>query len=174
MNTKAIVGDERQSAASEGHEDHDIARNCVAQGYEHEKRGNWLAAIESYNTALAADPQDPLVRYFANNNLGYSLVQIGRFDEAEEYCEAAIAIEPAQYNAHKNLGLALQGQGRCLDAAFSFLEATHLSPGEPRAWRLLEQLLTAHPALLEQSAELREAVARFGQLLAEGQHRQVH
>lgn len=174
MKARTNQGDEHVADKQQALPSQDVARSWLAQGCEHEKRGNWLAAIESYNTALAADPQDPRVRYFANNNLGYSLVQIGRFDDAEEYCEAAIEVEPKQYNAHKNLGLALQGQGRWLDAAFSFLEATRLAPMEPRAWRHLEQLLAAHSTLLERSAELREVVAGFRQLLAEGQNRQIH
>lgn len=93
------------------------ARAWLAKGCEQERAFDWDGAIASYNLALAADPVDPLIQYFANNNLGYSLLQLGRFDEAEEYFEAATRINPEQHNAHKNIGLAREGQGRWLDAA---------------------------------------------------------
>jgi tetratricopeptide (TPR) repeat protein len=113
----------------------------------------------SYNHALATDPDDPLVRYFANNNLGYSLLQLGRFDEAEEYCEAAILINPEQYNAHKNLGLAREGQGRWMDAALSLAEAVRLCPQNTRAWLHLQQLLGLKPGLMAESPDLALIVA---------------
>jgi tetratricopeptide (TPR) repeat protein len=141
-------------------EDHDAQASAfVARGCDHEHAQNWEAAIQSYNHALAADPRDPFIRYFANNNLGYSLIQVGRFDEAEEYCEAAIEINPAQYNAHKNLGLAREGQGRWLDAALSLAEAARLCPANTRAWLHLQQLLARKPWLLSQQPGLARDVA---------------
>jgi len=136
-----------------------VARAWLATGCEQEHLLDWEGAVESYNQALAADPADPRVRYFANNNLGYSLLQLGRFDEAEEYCEAAILINPEQYNAHKNLGLAREGQGRWLDAAMSLAEAVRLCPQDTRAWLHLQQLLTSMPGLLEQAPDLADMVA---------------
>lgn len=140
------------------------ARACVTRGCEHERAQNWEAAIQSYHRAIEADPQDLLVRYFANNNLGYSLNQVGRFDEAEEYCEVAIEINPSQYNAHKNLGLARKGQGRWLDAALSFAEAARLCPGDYRAWLHLQKLLADRPSLLGQSEALAQAFNHLASL----------
>lgn len=141
---------------------HDIesyARAWLAKGCEQERNLDWDGAIASYNQALSADSVDPLIRYFANNNLGYSLLQLGRFDEAEEYCEAAIRINPERHNAHKNIGLAREGQGRWLDAALSLTEAVRLYPRDTRAWLHLQKLLTNKPGLLAQSPDLAMAVA---------------
>jgi tetratricopeptide (TPR) repeat protein len=135
------------------------ARLWLAKGCELERVPDWEGAVEAYNHALAADPGDPLVRYFANNNLGYSLIQVGRFDEAEEYCEAAILICPEQYNAHKNLGLAREGQGRWLDAALSLVEAARLFPQNTRAWLHLQKLISLKPWLLEHAPDLARDVA---------------
>ena len=131
-----------------------IARAWLVKGCEQEHLLDWEGAIESYSRALAADPADHQTRYFANNNLGYSLLQLGRFDEAEEYCEAAILINPKQYNAHKNLGLAREGQGRWLDAALSLAEAVRLCPQDTRAWLHLQQLLAIKPGLMTQFPDL--------------------
>jgi len=136
----------------------EVARVSLAEGCHCERRDDWEGAVLSYQRALEADPKDPLVRYFANNNLGYSLLQLGRFDEAEEYCETAIAINPSQYNAHKNLGLALEGQGRWLDAALCLAEAVRLCPQNTRAWLHLNHLLNAKPDLLVQAPYLAKTV----------------
>jgi len=67
-------------------------------------------AIECYKQGFRMKPTTSWVWYFINNNLGYSLVQVGLFEEAEPYCRAAIEIDPKRHNAYKNLGLSLQGQ----------------------------------------------------------------
>ncbi len=137
----------------------DAARAHLTLGCVHEHELDWEAAIASYRQVLANDPQDPAVKYFGNNNLGYSLIQLGRFDEAEDYCLAAVYVDVHRHNAHKNLGLVYQGQGRWLDAAFSFATAYRRNPRDPRAWRHLEQLLSVRPNLGEHEALRREVEA---------------
>ena len=146
----------------------EAARAHLTLGCVHEHELDWEAAIASYRQVLANDPQDPTVKYFGNNNLGYSLIQLGRFDEAEDYCLAAVDVEGHRHNAHKNLGLVYQGQGRWLDAALSFLTAYELNPRDPRAWHHLEQALAARPALLKQSESLRAGVEAMQKAIAEG------
>lgn len=149
--TKNLLPDNASGFTDKSEE---VARTSLAEGCQCEKREDWEGAIVSYQRSLGADPKDPLVRYFANNNLGYSLLQLGRYDEAEVYCETAIAINPSQYNAHKNLGLALEGQGRWLDAALCLAEAARLCPQNTRAWLHLNHLLNARPGLLGQAPDL--------------------
>lgn len=151
----------------------DLARRYLSQGGHMEGLENWPAAADAYRLARSANSPDPWVRYFASNNLGYVLLQMERYLEAAECCREAIAINPEQYNAHKNLGLAFQGQGLWSDAAWCLLEATRLCPGNARAWQLLEHLLAARPGLLDQDGELRlsyttvhEALKKEGYLQA--------
>ena len=153
--TKNLLPDNASGFTDKSEE---VARTSLAEGCQCEKREDWEGAIVSYQRSLGADPKDPLVRYFANNNLGYSLLQLGRYDEAEVYCETAIAINPSQYNAHKNLGLAYEGQGRWLDAALSLAEAARLCPENTRAWTHLQHLLMKQPGLVRQSKDLAEIV----------------
>jgi tetratricopeptide (TPR) repeat protein len=136
----------------------DIARANLMLGCAGEKEANFDVAVECYSKVVAAQPLDPRIRYFGNNNLGYSLVQLGRFGEAEGFCQAAIRINPEQYNAHKNLGLVRQGQERWLDAALCFAEASRVCPVEPRARHLLDGLIAAHPDLVSRSEELQQAI----------------
>ena len=110
----------------------DIAWANLMLGCACEKETNFDVAVECYSKAVTAEPQDPRICYFANNNLGYSLVKLGRFEEAEGFCQAAIQINPGQYNAHKNLGLVRQGQERWLDAALCFATADRFCSDDPR------------------------------------------
>lgn len=136
-----------------------LASQYLFEGGHLEKLKDWHAAAAAYRRALAANSPDPRARYFANNNLGYVLLQMEQCEEAADLCRNAIAIDAERYNAHKNLGLAFQGQGQWLDAAWCFLEATRLCPGDARAWQLLEHLLQARPRLLDQDAEQGRAFA---------------
>ncbi len=146
----------------------DVARAHLTLGCIHEHEADWEAAIASYRLVLAKEPQDPTLQYYGNNNLGYSLIQLGRFDEAEAHCLAAIEVDGERHNAHKNLGLVYQGQRRWLDAALSFLTAYELNSRDPRAWHHLEQLLSSRPDLLRESASLREGVAAAKKIRGDG------
>lgn len=139
----------------------------LVEGARHEKAENWHAAEISYRAVAAISTPDARVRYYARNNLGYVLVQLGIFDEAVEWCLEAIAVNPEQYSAHKNLGLAYQGQGLWTKAAWSFLQATCLCPTNARAWQHLQQLLKARPRLIEQDCELGQAVNKLHATLEE-------
>jgi tetratricopeptide (TPR) repeat protein len=152
----------------------DIPRAYMMLGCLDEHEQDWVAAIAHYRQALAADPHHHVVRYFTNNNLGYSLIQLGRFDEAEKYCAEAIEVDPDRHNAHKNLGLVRQGQGDWLDAAFRFAIAYRIYPGDPRSLWHLEQLLSAQPQLMEQSDELREIVDLLREMIQRGGCARAH
>jgi tetratricopeptide (TPR) repeat protein len=139
----------------------------LVEGARHEQSEKWHAAETAYRSAAALSAPDPRVRYYARNNLGYVLVQLEKFDEAVEWCLEAIAVNPEQYNAHKNLGLAYQGQGLWTKAAWSLLQATCLCPNNARAWQHLQQLLKARPGLIEQDRELSNGVSKVQAALEE-------
>ena len=86
-----------------------------------------------------------------------------RHSEAEEFCQAAIEIDPDRYNAWKNLGVSLEKQSKMEDAALSYCEATDRNPEDPRAFRLLEDLLMAYPELLKQNPVIAD---RYGECFA--------
>jgi tetratricopeptide (TPR) repeat protein len=116
-----------------------------ALGQLMEQVRDYGAAIEAYTAALALEPADPAVWYFINNNLGYCLNHFSRYEEAEARCRAAIQVDPSCHNAHKNLGIALEGQGQFEESAQCYLVAAQAQPADPRSLRLLEDLLARHP-----------------------------
>ena len=121
---------------------------CVlALGQMMESVGDFPAAVAYYKEALALEPVQNDTWYFINNNLGFSLNQLGRFAEGETYCRKAAEINPNRPNAFKNLGIALAGQGDFRGAARCYCTATQANAADPRAFRLLQGLLKEHPEL---------------------------
>jgi tetratricopeptide (TPR) repeat protein len=111
-------------------------------------------AVDYYSQGLALEPVEPEVWYLINNNLGFSLNALGRFEDGEPYCREAVKINPKRHNAYKNLGISLQGTDRLLEAARSYLLAAQIEIHDTRALHLLEDLVQMHPELLRQDAGL--------------------
>jgi tetratricopeptide (TPR) repeat protein len=129
-----------------------------------EAHGEFEAAVCFYQEAIATGPTDLFDHYFCWNNLGYSLVQLGRFEEAEKACRQAIAVNRNRSNGFKNLGLALQGQERYGEAAESFVQAIQADAADYRPLHLLQQLLIRRPELMpefEEKLHRCEAVCRY-------------
>jgi len=122
-----------------------------------EQQDRYAEAAMTYNEGLAIRPAAGPIGYLLHNNRGYCLNRLGRHAEAEAHCRAAIEIDPTRHNAHKNLGLALAGQGRYREAARSLLEADRRWPADGRARRHLAELLAAHPGLVLDDADLAAA-----------------
>jgi Flp pilus assembly protein TadD len=138
--------------------DDGVRAYCLLEmGRAHEAKPDFRAAADAYGQGLAFPREPTHTWYFLNNNLGFCLNQLGRFEEAEPVCRTAIAFQPLMYNAHKNLGVSLQGQGRLVEAAHSFLEAARRSGSDPRALAHLEDLLAQHPYVGREHPELLEA-----------------
>jgi tetratricopeptide (TPR) repeat protein len=125
----------------------EAAAILLSMGQAAEKAADFELAEWLYRRGLALDAGSVHTRYFLHNNLGYSLVELGRHAEAEPFCRAAIGLTPERANAHKNLGLSLQSQGRHRDAARAFILSMRANPADPRAARHLEQLLATHPEI---------------------------
>lgn len=130
------------------------AGGYLALGQLLEQRDSYAEAEAAYAGGVAILPAAGEVGYFLHNNRGYCLNILGRHAEAEVHCRAAIALDPARHNAHKNLGLALAGQGRFVEAAHCLLEADRRYPADPRARRHLAELLAAHPEVLVEDLDL--------------------
>jgi tetratricopeptide (TPR) repeat protein len=125
--------------------------NCfLMMGDFMEKMGKYPEAQEAYARAFDL-PQEPNETwYYLNNNRAYCLNQIGCFPEAEEYCRAAIEIQPGRHNAYKNLGIALMHLGRYGEAVQNLVMATRLCPADSRALALLDQIFSSRREIAEE------------------------
>lgn len=135
------------------------ARYVLATGRHHEQVDDYESAIVCYRTALGLTPEDAGTSYWIRNNLGHSLVQLGRYEEAEVYLRDAVDIDPRRPNAFKNLGLSLSGQGQHARAADYFVLATQANASDGRSLAHLESLVVEHPELLVSCPDLPEKLA---------------
>lgn len=129
-----------------------------------ESKSDFAAAAEYYKQAYALEPADTWIWYFIHNNLGYSLNKLGRYEEGERYCRAAVRIDPGRHNAYKNLGIALEGQDSLIEAAGCYIKAFKTNVIDGRAFHLLQDLLqrspelpVEHPSLVEEAEKARQA-----------------
>ena len=80
----------------------------------------------------------------ARNNLGNTLQELGRLDEAEASYMQALALKPDYAEAYSNLGNALQELGRLDEAEARYLQALALEPEYAAAQHNLVQFLACH------------------------------
>ncbi len=87
-------------------------------------RGNPGGAIALYSQVLTREPRF----WLSNYNLGYAYYKVGKFHEAEDFLQRAIAINAADSDEFIYFGLSVWHQGRS-DEAVRYLErAIQLRP----------------------------------------------
>ena len=139
--------------------DDDMKACCLLSiGQLKEQQGDYDAAPGWYRKAFDLQPGADVTWCFLHNNLGYCLNCGGRREEAMAYCRAAILIDPYRHNAHKNLGVALEGCRQLTEAAQSYLAAAELCPADPRALGLLVDLLDGHPEIEANDADFLQRI----------------
>jgi len=93
-------------------------------GNDHAQRGDWSAALASYDLAIAAVPT--LVP--AHFNRGVALQHLGRLDAACASYEVAVTLDPAYVLGWFNLGVVLQQMHRSVEALSSYERAIEARP----------------------------------------------
>jgi tetratricopeptide (TPR) repeat protein len=96
--------------------------------------------------------------YVARCNLAEALLQKGRVDEAIDYFQKALQINPGNALAHYNLGIAFQQKGRVDEAITQYEEALHIKPDYAEAHYNLA-------ILLRQEGRVDEAIAHYQKAL---------
>lgn len=139
------------------------AVECIEIGLRMEAVERFDLAVWAYTQGISYEPTDPDDWYWLNNNLGFSLNQIGCHVAAESHCRTAIRCNPRRHNAHKNLGVALEGQERITEAARAYIVAVGIAPADVRALHHLAALVQANrPELAEHAPEAFAVLAEFG------------
>ena len=78
----------------------DKAECFLKMGQSLEQVNDYGAAGEAYARAFDLPREQNTTWYFLNNNRAYCLIRTGHCAEAEQYCRAAIRMEPKRHNAH--------------------------------------------------------------------------
>jgi 2-polyprenyl-3-methyl-5-hydroxy-6-metoxy-1,4-benzoquinol methylase len=95
----------------------------------------------------------------AHSNLGVTLKELGRLDEAEASYMQAIALKPKFAEAHNNLGNTLKELGRIDDAIGAYIQALKINPDYTEAYSNLGIALTG--------VEFRKPVSGLPELICE-------
>jgi tetratricopeptide (TPR) repeat protein len=119
-----------------------------------EQMNDYAMAESFYRDSIRIGAGGFKFEYWANNNLGYCLNQLGRPAEAKPYLNRAITLDPTRSNAFKNLGLCYQGLERFPEAVEMFIEAIRANATDGRSLVHLDALVESNPALFEQVPEL--------------------
>jgi len=98
---RALEGDGRWGKAQP-------AEAWTSRGVSLRRLGRHEQALESYNRAIALNPEDALIW----NNRGVALLGLGRSSEALEAFEQALKLNPNHELAQRNRAIALQELGR--------------------------------------------------------------
>lgn len=113
-----------------------------------EQTGQPKNAASFYREGLKYQPEDTLLNYYLNNNLGYCLNAQAEYESGMQYCEVAISFDATRPNALKNLGISLMGLEKYAEAAQILFKAMHIDASDQRSLALLEKLLADHAEVL--------------------------
>ncbi len=112
-----------------------------------EGAGDYQGAFWLYEGCFKFKTDRSDVKYFRLNNLGFCLLYLRKFREAEPCLRSATELQPKLYNAWKNLGISLEHQGKAEDAAKCYIQAINLSNAEGRSLKHLLRLISRHQEL---------------------------
>ena len=113
------------------------------------------AAIDSYNKALALNP-DYADAYF---NIGNALGKQGKLDAAIDSYNKALALKPGYAEAHNNMGLILQEQSKLEEAIEAFKQVQVSKPDNADAYYNMGNAL-------KELGKLEEAIEAYSKTLA--------
>jgi len=106
-------------------------------GSELNRQGHPEQAIPHFFVSLERDPKDPYVQY----NLANALASVGKYDQAIEHFQIAIALfDPPSWRAMNNLGIAYAKIGERDRAAAQFERVLEIDPNNPQAIQNLQIL----------------------------------
>ena len=115
----------------------------------------WRDTETLWRHALDVSPDD----YLARDNLGYTLLQKGKINEAIAEYEKAIQIKPGYARAHNNLGNALMQTGQLTEAAAQYQKVLELEPHDSQVHNNMGTLLIKQGRVDEAIEQYRKAVA---------------
>jgi len=116
------------------------------------------AALHFYLKSIETGVENKMLQYWQHNNLAFCYLIKKDFIAAEKHCQIAIDMDDANWkprydswdrnwNAWKNMGVAMEHTGRYLKAESFYTTGIKLSCGGERAILHLRRLLERHPDL---------------------------
>jgi tetratricopeptide (TPR) repeat protein len=114
----------------------------------------WRDSVALFARTVAVTTNNPIMQ----NNLGNTLEDLGRLDEAISHYTEALRIDPNLSDSYNNIGLALTKQGRADEAIPNFLKAIRINPNHAAANYNLGTVLASQGKLDEAIYHFRESI----------------
>ena len=100
------------------------------QGASNEGLGRFDAAVGSYKSVLAINPDHATAYY----NMGNALKDQGKYEEAIEAYNKALVLNPDNADAQNNMGIAFKERGRLEEAIEAYNKALKIQPDYTAAY----------------------------------------
>ena len=113
-------------------------------------------SIDTYQIAVAIEPED----FDTNLNISACYFRLGKFELAEQYCQAATEAKPDDPRPHANLAIIYDRQERLYEAIRSYKDALEINIHQPK-------LLMSLGAAYVRQNRLKQAVKAFELAAAE-------
>lgn len=125
------------------------ARKYFDAGFAAEQEGDRLGAIEQYEAAYTADPDDTENCF----RLAYNLDLLGEEDEALHLYEECAKQEKPQLNALINLAVAYEDRGKYAQAERCIRQVLATDPNHPRARLYIKDILASKAMMIDDEQE---------------------
>jgi DNA-directed RNA polymerase subunit alpha len=140
---------EAAATQSENYRDPETAQQYFATGWDAERQNNYPAAVEAYEAAYTADPDDPNVCF----RLAYNLDLMGEEDEAVHLYEQCIQNDQPSLNALVNLAVLYEDRGQYAAAERCIRQVLATDPNHPRARLYLKDILASKAMVIDDEHE---------------------
>ncbi|MEE9405535.1 MAG: DNA-directed RNA polymerase subunit alpha C-terminal domain-containing protein [Algisphaera sp.] len=128
------------------------ARKYFDAGWEAEQAGDRVTAVEQYEAAYTADPDDTENGF----RLAYNLDLMGEEDQALHLYEECAKIPNPSLNVLVNLAVAYEDRGKYPQAERCIRQVLATDPNHPRARLYLKDILASRAMLIDDDQERKQ------------------
>jgi DNA-directed RNA polymerase subunit alpha len=127
------------------------AKKYFDAGWKAEQAGDTLAAIEAYEAAYTADPDDPQICF----RLAYNLDLVGEEDEALHLYEECARSSRPTLQALINLAVMYEDRGKYAQAERCMRQVLATDPNHPRARLYIKDIMASKAMMIDDEQEKR-------------------
>jgi len=140
---------EATATQDETYRDPDTAKQYFDNGWAAEQQGDYSGAVEAYEAAYTADPDDPTICF----RLAYNLDLLGEEDEAVHLYEQAVDTDQPSLNALINLAVLYEDRGQFAAAERCIRQVLATDPNHDRARLFLKDILASKAMVIDDAHE---------------------
>jgi DNA-directed RNA polymerase subunit alpha len=132
--------------------DTETAAKFYDRGWQAEQKGDRVSAVEAYEAAYAADPDDVQICF----RLAYCLDVLGEEDEAMHLYEQCARVEKPSLNVLINLAVLYEDRGKYASAERCLRQVLTTDPNHARAKMFIKDVLASKGMVIDDEQEKRD------------------